>query len=33
MIHGYDTVDDRIVWDAIKSHVPSLLEWLEDFDI
>ena len=25
IIHGYDSVDDEIVWDAIHHHVPSLL--------
>lgn len=29
IIHGYDTVDDAIVWDTIKNHIPSLLRWLE----
>ena len=29
IIHGYDTVDDAIVWDAIANHIPSLLDWLE----
>jgi len=28
IIHGYDTVDDSIVWDAIKNHLPLLLKWL-----
>jgi len=24
IIHGYDSVDDQIVWDAIQHHVPPL---------
>lgn len=30
IIHGYDTVDDSIVWDAAKNHIPRLLRWLEN---
>ena len=29
IIHGYDTVDDAIVWDAVQNHVPQLMEWLQ----
>jgi uncharacterized protein with HEPN domain len=33
IIHGYDCVDDAIVWDAVGKHVPSLTNklkaWLE----
>lgn len=29
IIHGYDSVDDAIVWDAVRNHVPALVEWLE----
>lgn len=29
IIHGYDTVDDAIVWDALTNHVPPLLDWLK----
>ncbi len=25
IIHGYDSVDDEIVWDAIQHHLPPLL--------
>ncbi len=28
IIHGYDSVDDEIVWDAVQHHVPSLLKAL-----
>jgi len=28
IIHGYDAVDDEIVWDAVQHHVPSLLRAL-----
>lgn len=24
LIHGYDMVDDRIVWNAIENHLPVL---------
>ena len=29
IIHGYDTVDDDIVWDAVQNHIPALRAWLE----
>jgi len=29
IIHGYDSIDDAIVWDAIQNHVPGLLRWLQ----
>ena len=25
IIHGYDSVDDEIVWDAIQNHIPALV--------
>ena len=25
IIHGYDSVDDEIIWDAVQVHVPKLL--------
>lgn len=25
LIHGYDTVDDDIVWDAVQNKLPTLL--------
>lgn len=28
IIHGYDSVDDSIVWDAVSNHVPTLRKWL-----
>lgn len=28
IIHGYDSVDDAIIWNAINEHVPGLLVWL-----
>ena len=28
IIHGYDSVDDEIIWDAVQHHVPSLLKAL-----
>lgn len=31
IIHGYDSVDDEIVWDAIQHHVPALMAALPDF--
>ena len=24
IIHGYDSVDDEIVWDAVQHHIPAL---------
>lgn len=30
IIHGYDSVDDEIVWDAIQHHIPPLLAALPD---
>lgn len=29
IIHGYDTVDDAIVWGVIEAHLPRLLEEVE----
>jgi len=31
IIHGYDSVDDAIVWDAVKNHIPALYNWLKTF--
>jgi len=28
IIHGYDSVDDEIVWDAVRHHIPALLSAL-----
>jgi uncharacterized protein with HEPN domain len=25
LIHGYDTVDEMIVWDAVENHLPLLI--------
>ena len=30
LIHGYDRVDDEILWDVIQSKIPPLLGQLED---
>jgi uncharacterized protein with HEPN domain len=30
VIHGYDSVDDEIVWDIVQSHVPTLKSRLQD---
>ena len=30
IIHGYDSVDDEIVWDAIQHPIPPLLAALPD---
>ncbi len=27
--HGYDSIDDEIVWDAIQRHIPGLIVSLE----
>ncbi len=29
IIHGYDSVDDEIVWDAVQHHVPALRSALQ----
>ncbi|MFP4446996.1 MAG: DUF86 domain-containing protein [Desulfosudaceae bacterium] len=31
IIHGYDSVDDAIVWDALQNHLPQLMTWLQTF--
>jgi uncharacterized protein with HEPN domain len=31
IIHGYDAVDDEIVWDAVRQKIPSLFEQLSGF--
>ncbi len=33
IIHGYDSVDDTIVWDAVSNHLPSLLIWLKSLTL
>jgi len=33
IIHGYDAVDDSIIWDAVQRHVPHLIEWLEQHQV
>ncbi len=33
IIHGYDTVDDSIIWDAVQNHVPSLQAWLANLNL
>ncbi len=30
IIHGYDTVDDATVWGVIESHLPKLLEQVQN---
>lgn len=29
VIHGYDTVDDEIIWDIAQTNVPELIEQLK----
>ncbi|MBI3852538.1 MAG: DUF86 domain-containing protein [Verrucomicrobia bacterium] len=29
LIHGYDTVDDEIIWDIVQSKIPPLAQQLE----
>lgn len=29
IIHGYDTVDDAMVWGVIEAHLPQLLQEVE----
>jgi uncharacterized protein with HEPN domain len=28
--HGYDSIDQEVVWDAAAQHIPSLIEQLEE---
>jgi uncharacterized protein with HEPN domain len=30
IIHGYDTVDDAVVWGVIETHLPSLIKEVKD---
>ena len=30
VIHGYDSVDDEIVWDIVQNNVPALMNRLQD---
>jgi uncharacterized protein with HEPN domain len=30
VIHGYDTVDDEVIWSIVQNHVPDLRERLEE---
>lgn len=30
LIHGYDLVDDELVWDTIRNEVPALLAEVEE---
>jgi uncharacterized protein with HEPN domain len=29
IVHGYDALDDLLVWDAIENHLPALLTQVE----
>jgi hypothetical protein len=29
LIHGYDSVDDEIIWDIVQSKIPPLAQQLE----
>jgi uncharacterized protein with HEPN domain len=29
IIHGYDSVDDQLLWQVVKTHVPTLAQQLE----
>ncbi|MDA0724316.1 MAG: DUF86 domain-containing protein [Verrucomicrobia bacterium] len=31
MAHGYDLIDDVILWDLAANHVPMLLKKIQDF--
>jgi len=33
IIHGYDSVDNAIVWDALQNHVPVLKAWLQTLSL
>ncbi len=30
IVHGYDAVDDLLIWDAIQNHLPTLLAQVEE---
>jgi uncharacterized protein with HEPN domain len=30
IIHGYDTVDNSIVWDAVQLYIPRLVKWFDE---
>lgn len=29
IVHAYDAVDERLVWDALQMHLPALVQLLE----
>ena len=29
IVHGYDAVDDFLIWDAVRNHLPVLLSQME----
>jgi len=29
IIHGYDTVDEELIWDVVQNRLPALLEQVE----
>ena len=31
IIHGYDTVDDEIIWDVVENKLPALRRQVEEF--
>ena len=31
IIHGYDTVDDEIIWDVVQNKLPALCRQVETF--
>ena len=33
IIHGYDSVDDNIVWNAVQEHIPQLHKWLKSLNL
>jgi uncharacterized protein with HEPN domain len=30
LIHGYDMIDDMVVWDAVKAHLPMLMKEVQN---
>jgi uncharacterized protein with HEPN domain len=30
LIHGYDTIDEIIVWNAVKNHLPALVSEIQN---
>lgn len=31
VVHGYDAVDHRIIWDAVQNHLPTFLSQIRSY--